>query len=87
MLSGYCDEFLVHAADVEGRANGIEDDVASLLGEFSPVPATYAGGISDFGDLEKLNTLGKEKIDFTVGSALDIFGGKMSFERTAAFGR
>ena len=87
MLSGYCDEFLVHAADVEGRANGIEDDVASLLGEFSPVPATYAGGISGFGDLEKLKALGREKIDFTVGSALDIFGGKMSFERTAAFGR
>jgi phosphoribosylformimino-5-aminoimidazole carboxamide ribotide isomerase len=87
MLSGYCDEFLVHAADVEGRANGIEDDVASLLGEFSPLPATYAGGISGFGDLEKLKALGREKIDFTVGSALDIFGGKMSFERTAAFGR
>ena len=87
MLSGYCDEFLVHAADVEGKAKGIQDDVASLLGEFSPVPATYAGGISGFDDLEKLRTLGREKIDFTVGSALDIFGGSMSFERTAAFGR
>ena len=87
MLSGYCDEFLVHAADVEGKAKGIQDDVASLLGEFSPVAATYAGGISGFDDLEKLRTLGHEKIDFTVGSALDIFGGSMSFERTAAFGR
>ena len=86
-LSGYCDEFLVHAADVEGKAKGIQDDVASLLGEFSAVPATYAGGISGFDDLEKLRTLGREKIDFTVGSALDIFGGNMSFERTAAFGR
>ena len=86
-LSGYCDEFLVHAADVEGKAKGIQDDVASLLGEFSPVPATYAGGISGFDDLEKLKALGREKIDFTVGSALDIFGGSMSFERTAAFGR
>lgn len=87
MLSGYCDEFLVHAADVEGKAKGIQDDVASLLGEFSPVPATYAGGISGFDDLEKLKALGRERIDFTVGSALDIFGGSMSFERTAAFGR
>jgi len=87
MLSGYCDEFLVHAADVEGKAKGIQDDVASLLGEFSPVAATYAGGISGFDDLEKLKVLGREKIDFTVGSALDIFGGSMSFERTAAFGR
>ena len=86
-LSGYCDEFLVHAADVEGKAKGIQDDVASLLGQFSPVAATYAGGISGFGDLEKLKVLGGGKIDFTVGSALDIFGGNMSFERTAAFGR
>lgn len=87
MLSGYCDEFLVHAADVEGKAKGIQDDVASLLGEHSPVAATYAGGISGFDDLEKLKTLGGGRIDFTVGSALDIFGGSMSFERTAAFGR
>ena len=87
MLSGYCDEFLVHAADVEGKAKGIQDDVVSLLGEFSPVAATYAGGISGFDDLEKLKALGRERIDFTVGSALDIFGGNMSFERTAAFGR
>ena len=86
-LSGYCDEFLVHAADVAGKAKGIQDDVASLLGEFSPVAATYAGGISGFDDLEKLKALGREKIDFTVGSALDIFGGSMSLERTAAFGR
>ena len=87
LLSGYCDEFLVHAADVEGKAKGIEDSVAKLLGESSAVPATYAGGISGFDDLEKLKVLGKGKVDFTVGSALDIFGGNMSFERTAAFGR
>jgi phosphoribosylformimino-5-aminoimidazole carboxamide ribotide isomerase len=87
MLSGYCDEFLVHAADVEGKAKGIEDGAAKLLGESSPLPATYAGGISGFDDLEKLRLLGKGRVDFTVGSALDIFGGSMSFERTAAFGR
>lgn len=87
MLSGYCDEFLVHAADVEGKASGIQDDVARLLGEYSPVTATYAGGISGFDDLEKLKALGQGKVDFTVGSALDIFGGSMSFEKTAAFGR
>ncbi len=86
-LSGYCDEFLIHAADVEGKASGIEDAVAKLMGDHSPVPATYAGGISGFDDLEKLRVLGQGRVDFTVGSALDIFGGKMSFERTAAFGR
>lgn len=87
MLSDSCDEFLVHAADVEGRAKGIQDSVAKLLGEHSPIPATYAGGISGFDDLEKLKVLGKGKIDFTVGSALDIFGGSMSFERTVSFGK
>lgn len=86
-LSGFCDEFLVHAADVEGKVNGISDPIARLLGESSPVTATYAGGISGFGDLEKLRTLGLGRVDFTVGSALDIFGGSMSFEKTAQFGR
>lgn len=84
-LSGYCDEFLVHAADVEGKTGGIQEDVAKILGEHSPVPSTYAGGISSFGDIEKLRVLGNEKVDFTVGSALDIFGGKMSFERIAGY--
>ena len=86
-LSGCCSEFLVHAADVEGKAKGIEDSVARLLGSCSPIPATYAGGISGFDDLEKLRALGSGKVDFTVGSALDIFGGSMSFEETANFGR
>ena len=84
-LSGYCDEFLVHAADVEGKTGGIQEDVAKILGEHSPVPSTYAGGISSFGDIEKLRVLGDEKVDFTVGSTLDIFGGKMSFERIAGY--
>ena len=84
-LSGYCDEFLVHAADVEGKSGGIRDDVAIILGKYSPVPSTYAGGISSFEDIEKLRVLGSEKVDFTVGSALDIFGGDMSFERIAGY--
>ena len=85
-LSRSCDEFLVHAADVEGKAKGIEDDAARLLGEYCTIPATYAGGISGMADLEKLKLLGGGKLDFTVGSALDIFGGSMSFEAVAAFG-
>lgn len=82
-FSESCAELLVHAVDVEGRASGIEEPVAELLAE-SPVPATYAGGISSFEDIEKLSQLGRGRVDFTVGSALDIFGGGMSFERVAA---
>lgn len=85
MLSDYCAEFLIHAVDVEGKASGIEENLASTLGENFIIPTTYAGGISSFGDLNKLKRLGKSLIDFTVGSALDIFGGKMNFDEVARF--
>lgn len=84
-LRNSCDEFLIHAVDVEGKANGIEDDVARMLGDIEDMPATYAGGISSFEDLEKLKVLGKGRVDFTIGSALDIFGGNMSFEEVCGF--
>ena len=84
-LRNSCDEFLIHAVDVEGKAKGIEDDVARMLGDIEGMPATYAGGISSFDDLEKLKVLGKDRVDFTIGSALDIFGGNMSFEKAARF--
>lgn len=87
MLSSYCDEFLIHAVDVEGRAKGIESRVAELLGNGCGIPTTYAGGISSFEDLESLKMLGKGRIDFTIGSALDIFGGNMPFEKVASFGK
>lgn len=77
----YCNEFLVHAVDVEGKASGIEEGVASLLGEWGKLDITYAGGIHSYEDLELLKKLGKERIDFTIGSALDLFGGKLEFER------
>lgn len=79
-LSEYCDEFLIHAVDVEGKAKGIERDVAIMLGNLDGVKVTYAGGIGSFEDLDELKNYGKEKIDFTIGSALDIFGGDMKFE-------
>ncbi|MBR5595909.1 MAG: phosphoribosylformimino-5-aminoimidazole carboxamide ribotide isomerase [Lachnospiraceae bacterium] len=77
----YCDEFLVHAVDVEGKAAGIEVEVASLLGEWGKLAITYAGGIHTYEDLEELRKLGKGNIDFTIGSALDLFGGKLEFEK------
>lgn len=80
-LSGYCDEFLVHAVDVEGKANGIEEELVRMLGNWQGIPVTYAGGVGSFEDLEKLKTLGKDAVDVTVGSALDIFGGEMPYRK------
>ena len=80
-FSAFCDEFLIHAVDVEGKAAGIENRVAALLGEWGKIPVTYAGGIHSFEDLEQLKILGKERVDFTIGSALDLFGGKLEFEK------
>ena len=81
----YCGELLIHAVDVEGRARGIEQDVARLLGEWGKLPVTYAGGIHCIEDLILLKELGQGRLDFTVGSALDLFGGGMKFEEVAAW--
>lgn len=80
-LSVYCDEFLIHAVDVEGKAQGIEEELAAMLGRFEARPVTYAGGVHDFDDLAKLKKLGKNHVNVTIGSALDLFGGNMEFER------
>jgi phosphoribosylformimino-5-aminoimidazole carboxamide ribotide isomerase len=74
-LARYCAEFLIHAVDVEGRCQGIEDPLVSLLGRWQGLPVTYAGGIHSPMDLERIAELGQGRLDFTVGSALDIFGG------------
>lgn len=87
MFSEYCDEFLIHAVDTEGKAKGIEPQIAKIMGEYCIIPSTYAGGISSFDDLDTLKELGRGKIDFTIGSALDIFGGNMNFEKVAVYGK
>ncbi len=84
-LSGCCDEFLVHAVDVEGKASGIETELAALLAECEGIPITYAGGVGSFRDLEKLKEAGKNRLDVTVGSALDLFGGPMPFSQIKKF--
>ncbi|SFB20895.1 1-(5-phosphoribosyl)-5-[(5-phosphoribosylamino)methylideneamino] imidazole-4-carboxamide isomerase [Acetitomaculum ruminis DSM 5522] len=80
MLSAYCDEFLVHAAHVEGKKAGIDEKLVDILGEYSPIDVTYAGGIKDFSDIEKIRKIGKGKVDYTIGSALDLFGGDISYK-------
>ncbi len=81
MFSEYCDEFLIHAVDVEGKARGVEQPLAEMLGNWSKIPVTYAGGIGSYDDLDVLKKLGRGYLNFTVGSALDIFGGSLDFER------
>lgn len=80
-LADYCDEFLVHAVDVEGKNSGIQEDLAFFLGEYSKIPVTYAGGVRSMEDMETLNRLGNGRVDATVGSALDLFGGSLSFQQ------
>ncbi|MDD7388590.1 MAG: phosphoribosylformimino-5-aminoimidazole carboxamide ribotide isomerase [Lachnospiraceae bacterium] len=86
-LAGSCSEFLIHAVDVEGRAGGIEEGVARMLGDWGKIPVTYAGGVSGFEDLETLKKLGREKVDVTIGSALDLFGGSMPYNKVLSFFR
>ena len=73
-LSGRRDEFLVHAVDAEGKAQGIERELADMLGRWQGIPVTYAGGVGSFADLQELKKLGRDHIDVTIGSALDLFG-------------
>ena len=74
-LSAYAFEFLIHAADVEGKCKGIEKDLVKILGEITPIPTTYAGGAKSMDDMCFIKKMGRGKLDVTVGSALDIFGG------------
>lgn len=84
-LSQSCNEFLVHAVDVEGRSKGIEKPLAKLLGDWGRIPVTYAGGVHSFEDLNLLAELGNNRLNVTIGSALDLFGGPMSFEQVIAY--
>ena len=85
MFRDYTDEFLVHAVDVEGKAKGIEEDVAELLGSWGRLPITYAGGVGSFEDLRKLKEIGRNRLDVTIGSALSIFGGSMDLSEVVNF--
>ena len=82
--SEYCDEFLVHGVDAEGKSQGIETKLASLLGQWNGIPVTYAGGVHSYEDLELLKKLGNNRLHVTVGSALDLFGGPLEWERVLA---
>ncbi|MGN0483376.1 MAG: phosphoribosylformimino-5-aminoimidazole carboxamide ribotide isomerase [Lachnospiraceae bacterium] len=84
-LSSYADEFLIHAVDVEGKASGIETELVKLLGNWGKIPVTYAGGVSSFEDLKLLKKYGKNRLNVTIGSALDLFGGSMEYTEVLKF--
>ena len=80
-LAGYCDEFLIHAVDVEGREQGIETELVRVLGQWNGLPITYAGGVHTYEDLSLLKKLGNDRLNVTVGSALDLFGGALKWKK------
>jgi len=87
-FSQFCFEFLIHAADVEGKCQGIAEDLVQNLAAWSPLPTTYAGGVRDLNDLQRIKELGRGRLDATVGSSLDIFGGSgMKYNDAVAFNR
>ena len=79
-LSEYCDEFLIHAVDIEGKKCGMDEDLVSLLANDSPIKVTYAGGINSLEEIKKIKSLNSKNLCFTVGSSLDIFGGDICFQ-------
>jgi phosphoribosylformimino-5-aminoimidazole carboxamide ribotide isomerase len=87
-LAGSCAEFLIHGVDVEGLCRGIDRELVEKLGCWTPVPTTYAGGANSLADLEEATRLGQGKVDLTIGSALDIFGGSgVKYEDCVQFNR
>lgn len=79
-LAHYCDEFLVHGVDVEGKSAGADPELIQILTDWEGCPITYAGGIGSVEDLQKFQELCKNKLNFTIGSALDLFGGHISYK-------
>ncbi len=87
-LAGSCAEFLIHAVDVEGLCRGIDRELVEKLGQWTPIPTTYAGGANSLSDLEEVTRLGQGRVDLTIGSALDIFGGSgVKYDDVVKFNR
>ena len=79
-LYQYCDEFLVHGVDVEGKSAGMEEELVKILADWDKCQITYAGGLGSIENLNKFREVSKNKLDFTIGSALDVFGGKLPYD-------
>jgi len=87
-FAGFCQEFLIHAVDVEGKCSGIEEELATKLSQWTTIPTTYAGGVRNLADMKKIQKLGQGRLDATIGSALDIFGGsEITYQEAVNFHR
>lgn len=84
-MAVYCDEYLVHGVDVEGKSSGFAWDLVSLLGTWNHIPVTYAGGIGNMADIRHFQEVSQGNLDFTIGSALDLFGGKLAYDEVKRF--
>lgn len=84
-LEQYCSEFLIHAVDVEGKRSGYQEQLVSQLAEWTSIPTTYAGGVRSIEDLVSFQELSKGKLDVTIGSALDIFGGALAYQQVVEY--
>lgn len=84
-LEDYADEYLIHAVDVEGKQAGVDDVLINIMGEYDGIPVTYAGGVHSYEDLEKLKSMTDGKVNVTIGSALNLFGGAMDFEKVLQY--
>ena len=86
-LSAWCDEFLIHAVDAEGKSQGPQRNVLRILAGYEGLPVTYAGGIHEMHDLQLIREEGKGRIDVTIGSALDLFGGPLAYREVVEYCR
>ena len=84
-LARWCSQFLIHAADVEGKVQGPEEELIALLGDWNKIPVTYAGGIASLDDLKRIRELSHGSMDVTIGSALDLFGGRLGIREVLSF--
>jgi phosphoribosylformimino-5-aminoimidazole carboxamide ribotide isomerase len=84
-LEKYCSEFLIHAVDVEGKQSGIQQNLVRQLAQWVNIPTTYAGGARSIADLEIFKSLTSGKLDITIGSALDIFGGSLPYKQVVEY--
>lgn len=84
-IEQYCDELLIHAVDVEGKRSGMQEDLIQDLAKWTSIPTTYAGGVRSLTDLEKFKEISKGKLHVTIGSALTIFGGDLSYRDVVSF--
>ena len=84
-LAEYGSEFLIHAVDIEGKSSGVDEELITMLAEWDGIPITYAGGVGSYDDILKVKELGFGKINLTVGSALDLFGGPLNYETVLGY--